>query len=56
MPRFFFDLQNGETQCHDDEGQEMPSMEAAMNEAISVLPEILLIRRSEKGSEILYRT
>jgi len=40
MPRYYFDTQNGEQHFHDDEGSELPDVQAARDEAIAVLPEI----------------
>ena len=40
MPRFFFDTDDGERQDRDDEGQELPDMEAARKAAIGVLPDM----------------
>ncbi|WP_408902044.1 DUF6894 family protein [Roseicella sp. DB1501] len=45
MPRFFFDIDDGETQSTDEEGTELLDGEAASREATSVLPEIARNRR-----------
>ncbi len=40
MPRFFFDINDGERQDHDDVGQDLPDLEAARKAAINDLPDI----------------
>ena len=40
MPRFFFDTDDGEHLVRDDEGQDLPDLKAARDEAIGVLPDI----------------
>jgi len=40
MPRYYFDTHFGEQHFHDDEGSELPDVQAARDEAIAVLPEI----------------
>lgn len=45
MPRYYFHTQNGES-VRDDQGEELPSPEAAREEAVVVLGEILRYRGS----------
>ncbi len=40
MPRFFFDIDDGEHRFQDDEGFELTDDQEARNKAISVLPDI----------------
>ena len=40
MPIYFFDIDDGERHTHDEEGQELPDLKAARDEAMGVLPEI----------------
>ena len=40
MPRYFFDVDDGEHLTSDIDGQEMESLQAAQNEAIALLPDI----------------
>ncbi len=40
MTSFFFDIDDGERQDHDDVGQELPDLKAARKAAIDVLPDI----------------
>lgn len=40
MPRYFFDIDDGENQFRDDDGMEMPHLEAAGAEAVRVLPDV----------------
>jgi hypothetical protein len=40
MPRFFFDIDDGERQSRDREGTEMRSPEEARRAAIGILPDI----------------
>ena len=39
MPRFFFDIHNGVV-THDEDGTELPDVEAVRKHAMSVLPKI----------------
>ena len=43
MPRYFFDTQNGDC-IRDDQGEELRSVDAAREEAVAVLGEILRYR------------
>ena len=45
MPVFYFHLRNGNCEFRDDQGQELPDVQAARNHAIRVARE--LIRKSE---------
>lgn len=40
MPRFFFDIDDGEHRFQDDEGVELTDEQEARTKAISVLPDI----------------
>jgi hypothetical protein len=40
MPRYYFDVQDGERQCRDDLGDEFPDLTAAETEAISTAVEL----------------
>ena len=40
MPRYFFDIDDGERQDRDDVGQDLPDLKAARDAAIEVLPDI----------------
>ena len=40
MPRYFFDIDDGESQFRDEDGMEMPHLEAARDEAVRVLPDV----------------
>lgn len=40
MPRYFFDINDGEKESRDDIGYELPDAEAARRAAIEVLPDI----------------
>ena len=41
MPRYFFDLDGGERLFRDDKGSDLPDVQAAREEAIAVLPDIV---------------
>ena len=45
MPRYFFHTQNGDC-IRDDQGEELRSVDAAREEAVAVLGEILRYRRA----------
>ena len=40
MPRYFFDIDDGDHQHHDDEGIDLADVEAARKEAIRALPDV----------------
>ena len=40
MPRYFFEIDDGELHTTDEEGLELPDLKAARDEAMGVLPEI----------------
>ena len=40
MPRYFFEIDDGELHTTDEEGLELPDLKAARDEALGVLPEI----------------
>lgn len=40
MPRYFFDTDDGDFRCVDDEGAELPDMEAARLAALDELPDM----------------
>ena len=40
MPRYFFDIDDGEMHFRDDDGQELNDLRAARDEAVVVLPAI----------------
>jgi hypothetical protein len=40
MPRFFFDIDDGDRTYRDDEGLDFPNAEAARDNAVSALPDI----------------
>jgi hypothetical protein len=40
LPRFFFDINDGDNYFRDDEGSELPNEEAARKEALGCLPEL----------------
>lgn len=40
MPRFFFDIDDGERRTTDSEGLELPDLAAAGNVAVSILPDL----------------
>jgi hypothetical protein len=40
MPRYFFDVRDGEKITRDDDGLELASLDTAQNEAVKALPEI----------------
>lgn len=69
MPRFFFDIDDGETQFRDNEGVVLPDPRTARDEAMGVLPDIareatpdedertwLALVRDESGRTILRAT
>ncbi len=39
MPRYYFDVDDGDRKFIDDEGSDMPDAKAARNEAILLLPD-----------------
>ena len=41
MPRYFFDLDGGERLFRDEKGRDLPDVQAACEEAIAVLPDIV---------------
>ena len=41
MPRYFFDLDGGERLFRDEKGSDLPDVQAACEEAIAVLPDIV---------------
>ena len=41
MSRFFFDTDDGHSRIIDDEGSELPDIDAARHEAVAVLPEMV---------------
>ncbi len=41
MPRYFFDLDGGERLFRDEKGSDLPDVQAAREEAIAVLPDIV---------------
>ena len=41
MPRYFFDLDGGERLFRDEKGSDLPHVDAAREEAIAVLPDIV---------------
>ena len=41
MPRFFFDLDEGERVFRDEKGSDLPDIPTAREEAIAVLPDIV---------------
>ena len=41
MPRYFFDLDGGEHVFRDEKGSDLPDVQAACEEAIAVLPDIV---------------
>ena len=40
MPRYFFDIDDGDRRTLDDEGFDLPGLQEARDEAIRVLPDI----------------
>jgi len=52
MPRYYFHIREGSTFDRDEEGQELPDVEAARQEAISAAREILGERLLHGGSLI----
>jgi hypothetical protein len=40
VPKYFFDIVDGGTYSRDDEGSELPDVEAAREEALGCLPEL----------------
>jgi hypothetical protein len=40
MPRFFFDIDDGESREADSRGSELPNAQAARNAAIAILPDV----------------
>lgn len=40
MPRFFFDLNDGEREIRDGQGVALPDLQAARDAAISILPDL----------------
>jgi hypothetical protein len=40
VPHFYFDIDDGECETRDEEGVDLPDLEAARDEAVSVLPAI----------------
>lgn len=50
MTRYFFHVRNGDQVSHDLEGQELPDLEAARHEAVSVNREMLGERLLHGGS------
>lgn len=50
MSRFFFDTDDGHRRVIDDEGLELPSVDAARREAVAVLPEMMRERLPEMES------
>lgn len=40
MPRYFFETNDGDVICRDDEGQDLPDAEAARKAALEALPDM----------------
>jgi hypothetical protein len=65
VPRYFFDIHDGESHVVDDEGLELEGFEHAQKEAIQTLPEVardilnsgvkavVITVRDERGNEVL---
>ena len=53
MPRYFFHTQNGDC-IRDDQGEELRSVDAAREEAVAVLGEILRYRGASFWTCLLY--
>ena len=40
MPRYYFDIDDGQRQFHDEDGSDLPNLRAARAEAVGILPHI----------------
>jgi cobalamin biosynthesis protein CbiD len=56
MPRYFFDIQDGEGVFVDDNGMELPDMETAIREARRALADMVRdVLREQSAQEVLIR-
>lgn len=55
VPRYYFDVQNGNKVFSDDEGTELPTIEAAQEEAVQTMADMArdAIRKNPDGSRRL---
>jgi hypothetical protein len=56
MPRYFFDIHDGEHFAPDNTGVELEDLRAAKDEAKKALPDIVVVVKDEGGHELLRAT